>query len=88
MSLFIRDNLLNYHKEYYQNNKIKLREYANDYYQGNKDKISQKFKSKKYICPCGVCINYYSRLDHYKSRKHNKRIMLKLYFRRWYGLLS
>ena len=88
MSLFIRENLLNYHKDYYQNNKTKLKKYATDYYQENKHNIRQKFKSRIYQCVCGTTVNYYSRLDHHKSKKHNKRIMLKLYFRRWYGLLS
>jgi len=88
MSLHIRKNILEYYNEYYQNNKVRLKEYANEYYQENKEKISQKFKSRKYNCPCGGCVNYYSRLDHYKSKKHNTRIMLKLYLRRWYGLLS
>ena len=43
MSLFIRKNLLEYHKDYYQNNKTQLKEYANEYYQENKHKIRQKF---------------------------------------------
>ena len=88
MSLHIRKNILEYYNEYYQNNKVRLKEYANEYYQENKDKISQKFKSRKYQCVCGTTVNYYSRLDHHKSKKHNTRIMLKLYLRRWYGLLS
>lgn len=88
MSLYIREKLLEYHKEYYQNNKTKLKEYANEYYQENKDKISQKFKSRKFVCPCGKELGYYWRVQHYDSKKHNTRIMMKLYLKKWYRLTS
>lgn len=88
MSLHIRKNILDYYNEYYQNNKVRLKEYANEYYQENKGKISQKFKSRRFVCSCGKELGYYWRLQHYDSKKHNTRIMLKLYLKRWYGLLS
>ena len=80
MSLFVKENLLNYRREYYQNNKTRLKEF----YKENKDRILQKFKNKKYICQCGKELGFYSRLKHYESRIHNKKIMLKIYIRRWY----
>jgi len=84
MSLFIKENLLNYRREYYQNNKTKFKEY----YQKNKQEISQKFKSRRFVCVCGKKLGYYWRIRHYDSKKHNTKIMLKLYLKRWYGLLS
>jgi len=84
MSLFIKENLLNYRREYYQSNKTKFIER----YQNNKDEILKKFKTKRYKCICGIKVGFYSRIKHYESQKHNTRIMLKLYIRFWLGLLS
>ena len=79
MSLFIKENLLIYRKEYYQQNKTKLMEK----YKENKQQILEKFKNKKYICPCGKKLGFYWRIKHYESKVHNNKIMLKMYIRRW-----
>lgn len=86
MSLFIRRVLLDYYKEYYRINQEFYREYSKRRYENYKDIIKERFK-KRYTCPCGAELGFYWRMRHYDSKKHNKRIMLKLYLRRWYGLL-
>jgi hypothetical protein len=74
------------YKEYYQDNKNKLKEYAKEYYDENKDKImdfQKKYridnKDKLYAllksrvkCECGCEITYRNLASHKKSKKHIK----------------
>jgi len=67
------------HKE---KNKEKVKEYNKKYRKENKDyykdyskKYVQVRKNKKYKClDCNIEINYKSRLDHFKSKKHLKHV--------------
>lgn len=80
MSLFIRENLLQYRREYYKNNREKHLENVKNYNKEKRDKLHQK----RYICPC--CkrnVKYYGRIEHYASKYHRNKIKLKIYFKKW-----
>jgi hypothetical protein len=51
MSLFIKQNLLQYRQEYYKNNREKHLENVKNYILENKEKREKLFQ-KRYICPC------------------------------------
>ncbi len=83
MSLFIRENLLQYHREYYQRNRTKHIENVKEYRLENKEKINELYK-KMYTCPiCQKEVQYYWRKKHFGSNHHRNRVMLKIFFKKW-----
>lgn len=57
-------------KEYYENNKEKIKKKSKDYYHKNKIKILQNQKNKKkYLCVCGSLIQH-NKAIHERTKKH------------------
>ena len=83
MSLFIKQNLLQYRKEYYNINRIKHLENVRNYILENKEKREVLYQ-KRYICPCcNRDVKYYGRIEHYASKYHRNKVKLKIYFKKW-----
>ena len=61
--------IIEYHKEYYNDNKEKLKKRQNEYYEQNKDKMNRKFN-----CECGGQYTCANKSKHYKSKKHQEYI--------------
>jgi len=61
-------------KEYYENNKHKIKEYKKEYYQKNKHKLNEMFE-----CECGGKFTYSSKARHMRSIKHQKYLLRKEY---------
>jgi hypothetical protein len=64
----------NYNKDYYQENKDKMKEQIQvaDYYKNNKDKVNKKF-----TCSCGGRYTHIHKARHIKSKKHQKWLKLQ-----------
>jgi HrpA-like RNA helicase len=69
-------------KEYYQDNKKKIKEWREDnkekilekrkeYREKNKEKIKEK-RNKKYICICGLGYTLTNKSHHFKAKRHRK----------------
>ena len=58
-------------KAYALKNADRCKQYKDQYYQKNKQTISEKGK-QPFECICGVSITNSSRLNHLKSKKHQK----------------
>jgi len=56
-------------KEYYEDNKHKIRQYRKKHYEDNIDKIKE-YRSKKILCECGKFISCSNISIHKKSKKH------------------
>jgi len=83
MSLYIKEHLLQYRREYYKNNREKQIENVKNYILENKGKIEALHK-KRYICPCcNRDVKYYGRIEHYTSKYHRNKVKLKIYFKKW-----
>ena len=71
-----KDDIREYQKQYYINNKDDIREnqkqYVKQYYIENKQKLNQKF-----TCACGGRYLYRTKSIHFKSLKHNKYLKSK-----------
>ena len=80
MSLFIRENLLQYHREYYQSNRLRHIENIKQYRIENKDKIDKLYK-KMYTCP--ICQKKGSILLQKSPLLHRNKVMLKTFFNKW-----
>jgi len=64
-------------KQYYENNKAKIKESMKQYRDNNKDKIKQHNKEyrenpTKIHCACGSTYVFYHKSDHLKTKKHTK----------------
>ena len=69
-----------YHKEWSENNKEKLKIYKKEYYENNKDYLRGKHKewhknnkerlSKKNNCECGGKYTNFHKKTHFKTKKH------------------
>ncbi len=56
-----KEILLEYKKEYRENNKNKIK----DYYLNNQEKLQEK-----HTCSCGGCYTFQNKLKHLKTKKH------------------
>jgi hypothetical protein len=69
-------------KEYYQDNKVKIKEYKKEYHETNKEKLNeiskQYFKdnkerlNEKNTCECGGHYTFINKSNHLKSIRHKK----------------
>ena len=79
-SLDNKEHKAEYHKQRYQNNKVKIKEQTAQYRLDNKDKINEWHKqhrlnnrdkiSQQITCECGAIIRRDSLARHKKSKKH------------------
>jgi len=58
-------------KQYYEDNKDKIKEHIKKYREDNKDKIKER-KSKKCTCECGTIYIHGNKARHIKTIKHQK----------------
>jgi len=56
-------------KEYYEANKINIKEYNKEWYEAHKNEIKDK-KKEKYECGCGMKLARGNKSDHEKTKKH------------------
>ena len=63
-------------KNYYETNKERLLDEKKEYFIKNKQRILNK-KKQKITCECGCIVRYDGMLDHKKTQKHLKKILLK-----------
>ena len=64
-----KDKIKEYKKAYYIDNKDKIKEYKKAYRDTNKEKINEKFD-----CECGGHFTYSHKSRHIKSAKHQKKL--------------
>jgi len=62
-----------YNKMYYQNNVEYYKAYAKKYNKNNADKIKE-YKSQKMTCECGKTFNITNKIQHQKTKIHEKLI--------------
>lgn len=62
-------SIVEYHQEYYENNKETYKTNHAEYYEKNKDKIIEQNK-EKIICACGGKCTRNGKSHHYKTKKH------------------
>ena len=63
--------------EWYHLNKDKIKEQRNEYYKKNCNKIS-KLNKIQLGCLCGLKMNYSSKYDHIKSKKHHNNSLIEI----------
>jgi hypothetical protein len=63
------DNMTDYNRQYYLENKEKIADKKKQYYQDNKDEI-EKYKATKVTCGCGCEVRKDSLLRHKKTQRH------------------
>lgn len=59
------------HTKWYKDNKELISEKTKQYRESNKSKIQEKTKIS-FLCECGSCIRVCHKLDHLKTKKHQK----------------
>jgi hypothetical protein len=66
-----KDKIKERKKEYYEDNKDKIKEKDKEYYENNKDKIKEK-KKERFNCDCGGCYTYNHKAQHEKTKRHQE----------------
>lgn len=57
-------------KEYYEDNKERIKQRVKNYYHNNKDKTKEQ-RTKKVVCECGAEVQHRELSRHKKTKKHN-----------------